>query len=52
MAVKNAISRLSGVKGVTINADTGRTTVDQDGSVSREALVEAVKRAGYGVAGA
>lgn len=50
MAVKNAISKLSGVSGVSIDADSGRVTVAQDGSVARDALVEAVKRAGYDVA--
>lgn len=50
MAVKTAISRLPGVQSVAIDADTGRVTVEQDGSVARDALVAAVRRAGYDVA--
>ena len=46
-AVETEIGRISGVKGVRADLKNKTVTVNHDGSVSNEALAQAVEEAGF-----
>lgn len=51
MAVTKALSALEGVKNVQVDLKTGVATYDEVTPVDAKAVAEAVKKAGYDVAG-
>jgi copper chaperone len=50
-AVTKALQSLPGVTQVQVDLDSGRVTYQSQGQASREDVVQAVKAAGYEVAG-
>lgn len=46
-SVRAALQAVAGVQQVSVDLDQGRAVIEADESVSREALIDAVKQSGY-----
>jgi copper chaperone len=50
MAVTKALQKIEGIKNVQVSLDKGEASFDEEHSVDRNAVREAVKKAGFNVA--
>lgn len=46
-AIKNALGKVKGVSTVEVDVDTKRVSVEHDGEISREQIVDVLDRAGF-----